>query len=225
MTNESGQGIESIVGHSPVHGDEGHLQVQFQHREPLQLKLSDWFDLNLKVGALVDARQMADIETAAEFATAERLAIRYLGVRARAEREVQTYLARKGVSPSVCQRVIKRLTDHAYLDDASLANQYVQQMCSKMSRREMAWRLRQRGVSEEVVEHAVASAVDIVQEKASARALAIRNSRRFGPNPSPNDWTKISAYLQRKGFTTSVIMSTIKSLKLEIEHNDVSDDM
>jgi regulatory protein len=164
--------------------------------------LAGKFAAGLKVGQnlgqqAVDALQAKDADE-----RALQGALRLLSYRSRSESELRTYLHKHKTPDEVLERTLMRLREHGHADDARFARAWVENRGAfrPRGRRALAWELRQKGVSADVAEAALAE----VDESALAYQAGLKKARQLGSAAWPDFRTKLSAYLARRGFPGSV---------------------
>ncbi len=162
----------------------------------------------LKVGQeLTDARIQTLLELE-ERETAYQRALHFLSYRPRSTHEVNERLTRAGFKPEIIQAVLTHLEEQKFIGDTNFAQQWIENRADfrPRSHRALRYELKQKGVSEEVITEALASAPD---EESQARKAAERYERRL----TGLEWNvfrnKLSAYLGRLGFSYFVIKPVV----------------
>jgi regulatory protein len=190
-------------------------RVVFAEREPLMVPIRDWVEFGGRTGMRLTDADIAALERCAAAGMARDRALSYLKARPRTAAQVLAYLARRGVEEAVAQRVVEELRSQGVVDDAAYARDYAEVNGGRMSRRELAWRLRQSGVGR----HDAASAVDHPEarerERAAARKLAQAYVRKHAFRAENGLRHRLAAYLQRKGFPTSLIFEVLREMDLD----------
>ena len=175
-------------------------------------------DLRLHVGQQIGEDELRDIVRAEQVAKAREKALRLLDFRARSRAEISRRLSAAGFAEDIVEETLERLERAGLVDDGQFAKAWVGHRSAGkgMGRARIKWELRQKGVSNEVVEEAL-SAVDGETERRSALEAA---RRRWAKDSSPDDRTKrrrIAAYLRRQGYDWSVITAVLNELGMEAE--------
>ena len=175
-------------------------------------------DLRLRVGQQIGEDELRDIVRAEQVAKARERALRLLDFRARSRAEISRRLSAAGFAEDIVEETLERLERVGLVDDGQFAKAWVGHRSAGkgMGRARIKWELRQKGVSNEVVEEAL-SAVDGETERRSALEAA---RRRWAKDSSPDDRTKrrrIAAYLRRQGYDWSVITAVLNELGMEAE--------
>lgn len=141
-------------------------------------------------------------------------AVSLLAMRSRTEKELRDGLAQNAYPEGIIERVIARMGEAGYIDDASFAAQWTLARSGKgMGTRRIAMELRQKGVSQETIETTLSSLEeDSITESALAAA---RRAARGKDLSSRVDRQKIIAALARRGFDYQQARHAIASLQDE----------
>lgn len=144
---------------------------------------------------------------------AKEKALRLLDYRPRSRKEIERRLAKAGFEQEVVEETLKRLEDLGLIDDLQFARMWIKHR-KALGKTRIKWELRQKGVSNGVVEEALL-AVDPETEYQSAVEAA---RSRWARDNSPDERTRrrrLAAYLQRKGFGWDVINAVLNELSGE----------
>jgi regulatory protein len=173
---------------------------------------------NLTVGQTLTEQQQTNLEREAELSKAVEKAVRFVSYRPRSETELRQHLRRKQLDDALIEEVIARLRRYNYLNDDEFAAYWVEQRESFKPRSPMALRqeLRQKGVDSETIDRAV----DDVDELDAARRAAEKRLNQLARLPYDQFRAKLGGYLQRRGFSYSVIREVIQESWDEREINE-----
>ena len=138
-------------------------------------------------------------------------AVSLLASRARTEKEIVSALRQNAYPEQTIARVMARLHDEGYINDAAFAGQWVSARTAKgMGARRIRQELRLKGVSQSDIDEALNS-VDEEETMDAAVQAAEKASR--GRNPSdPADRQKIIAALVRRGYDFSTAKTALQRL-------------
>ena len=141
-------------------------------------------------------------------------ALRALTRRAHSVHEMREYLGRRAEDGEVVSRVVARLRERGYLDDARYALDYARQhvQARRQGRFRIARELRARGVSDRNIEPALDAAFGETDESALVRA---RLERRLARIRGPLDRRKLAALygsLLRAGFSADLIRAELRGV-------------
>lgn len=133
-------------------------------------------------------------------------ALRYVTMRPRSEWEMRDYLRRKQVEEPVANTIIERIQNLNLLDDEAFARTWVEnrRLLKPTSRRKLAMELKQKRVSEQVIERVLAEDREETDERQVLRELVERKRKRYP------DETKLMQYLARQGYSYDDIKSVLE---------------
>ncbi len=156
----------------------------------------------LQVGQEISDEKIAELLAADARETAYQQALNFLNYRPRTESEIRQNLEKHKVPEEIIAEVMERLGKAGLVDDARFAELWVENRneLRPRSRRALAYELKQRGLSEDVIQHAVAGVNDeeLAFEAASRHAQKLRHL----------EWQdfrqKMYGFLARRGFNYEV---------------------
>lgn len=166
----------------------------------------------LKVGRQLSPEEIASLQEKDEQEVAFNRALRYLSYRARSEAEMRKYLSDKGFSDHVSQTVIDRLKDERLINDPRFAQDWIDNRVSfrPRSQTQLRFELRNKGLSEDLIEDALQEADldDIELACAAGKKLVGRYARLDWPDFRQ----KLGAALARRGFSYETVRSVTRQL-------------
>src|SRR5215469_9119344 len=132
-------------------------------------------------------------------------------MRARVEEPESEY------ADTLVELVIRRLKDQGYLNDSNYAAYYssMRRDNQKFGRRRVVTELKTRGVHAAVIEKAVDTAFEGVNEETQARAYLLR--KRMEKPQDPKQAARIFRQLARAGFQTKTIFTILKKWDVDDE--------
>ncbi|QQE80875.1 regulatory protein RecX [Alicyclobacillus sp. SO9] len=213
--------FDEITGKFASQGSASRVQVVFRDAHPVEISAQQWVDLSLKEGMSVSRELYLRLQEAQVETEALDKAFRFLQVRPRTENEVERHLEKKDYAPPVRRHVMEKLRDLQLLNDHQFARMYIEQKKSQMSRMELSWKLRQRGIHTNVTDTVLQEHYDDAIETRAALHLGRKQWRKYRNKPLTDRKTKVGQYLQRKGFQTSVIYAVLDELERFVEDNDI----
>ena len=166
----------------------------------------------LKPGLKLNEQQIAQLLAKDEQQSAYNRASHFLSFRSRSNQEVQTYLERKGYTAEVIEAVLAQLEEEGFLNDTRFSREWVENRTTFRPRSQsmLGWELKQKGVSSETIETALAEAE--LDDTDLALQAAQRALGRYASLPWEDFARKLGAYLQRRGFSAQVTWATIRKL-------------
>ncbi|HEY8393664.1 MAG TPA: regulatory protein RecX [Thermaerobacter sp.] len=147
-----------------------------------------------------------------EFRRALDLALRWLGARARTERELRERLRQKGVPPGVVEATLERVRQWGYLDDRSFAVDYVDRALAvrHIGPRRLVEELRRRGISGSLASEVVAERVPPERVLNLARAAAQRWLRRQPEGDPVSARGRLYRFLTARGFDSETAARVVR---------------
>lgn len=138
-------------------------------------------------------------------------AVSLLASRARTEQEIVSALRQNAYPEQIIARVMARLHEEGYIDDAVFAGQWVSARTAKgMGARRIRHELRLKGVSQHDIDEALDS---VDEEEALNAAVQAAEKASRGRNLSdPADRQKIIAALVRRGYDFSTAKTALQKL-------------
>ncbi|WCK56147.1 RecX family transcriptional regulator [Aneurinibacillus sp. Ricciae_BoGa-3] len=218
---------EGQIQEVPAPGMITKLERQKRNRERVNVYIDDSYafaiheDVLVKYrlikGRQIDKEEMQGILEAEEKNRAEHYALRYIGFRPRTVHEVQVYLLGKGFPEEAAEEVVQRCLKQGYLDDRRYAEQWVEERMrlKPRGRHLLRQELRNRGIDENTIEHAVEGLAHDTELEACLEAARKKYSKvRFATYAEMRN--KVGPFLQRKGFGLEIINRVLEILKSEL---------
>ena len=170
--------------------------------------------LRLLKGKEIDKNNLNEIITKEDPNNAWNSSLNYLSYRHRSEAEINKYLVKKDYTKEVIDLVMKRLKDNNYINDSQFALSLVNQRISSkpMGKKLLVYELRNKGLSESNIEEALIEFNEEIEY-----SMAIKLVDKKINDYKLLDWNcfqnKLGNYLQRKGFSYSLIIKVIQKYK------------
>jgi regulatory protein len=147
-------------------------------------------------------------------------AIAMLARKRYARAEIVSRLTEKGIDSDAIDTAIDMLAGYGYIDDAAYANDYVESAITagRYGRKVVAYKLRQKGVDDDIVDSAMAAYTDDIEHDIAARQVSALRAQHTGGHSAEaglrrglqNDARqKIYATLARRGFSYDIISSLL----------------
>ncbi|HOA21697.1 MAG TPA: RecX family transcriptional regulator [Anaerolineaceae bacterium] len=203
------------------------IEAQKRNRQRLNISLDGEYAFSLdrltaawlKPGRKLTADEIKQLQEQDELESAHTRALHFLSFRSRSIQEVRDYLMRKGCSPEHISAVLCRLEEESFLDDARFSREWLENRSAFRPRGVSLIKaeLRQKGVSNEVIETSLAQAD--LQESELALKAAQRVVGRYAALPQETFRLRLGAFLQRRGFSFAVASSTVRRLWNESQNS------
>ena len=203
------------------------LEIQKRNKERVNVYLDDEFAFGLNImeaaklrkgQALTDEEIAALTEDDAIHKAVER-GIDFLSYRPRSVDEVRRNLVQKEIPESIVSVAIERLQTLGYLDDEAFARFWIENRDTfkPMSPMALRYELRQKGVSDDVLNHLIDDLLDVQD---SAYRAAQKRIQRYRGKTRQEFKQKLGGTLQRRGFNYGVINDVIQRLYEELDESD-----
>ena len=164
----------------------------------------------LKENKEIDENKLKSVIFESEVKSAFEKSLDIVGRRMNSKKELITKLLNKGYSSDVCDKVIEKLEEYHYVDDALFAKQFASAN-NKLSKRNLKEKLILKGISSDII-------LEILDNRSSDDefdlCLAQANKYIKGREiKSYEDLAKMQASLARKGFDFDTIKRVCKKFK------------
>jgi len=176
----------------------------------------------LRIGQQLSDDEIVELQEADTLEKAKQRALGLIAYRPRTVLEVKRRLLRAGVDEDAVEEVIAALRTAGLLDDEAFSTAWVESRleASPRSKRMIAWELRQKGVSDAVIE----SQLENVSDEAAGYQLALRFVPKLAKLVTAGERrNKLSAYLARRGFSYDIIQDVITRIENEYGSNNSGD--
>jgi regulatory protein len=132
--------------------------------------------------------------------------LRYIALKPRTKWEIETYLKRKGASPTLLESILNKLSISGLIDDQKYARAFVndRRLLRPASRRKLINDLRKRHIDPETIEAAVGTESE--DELAALKHIIERKRQQT----KYQDDLKLMQYLARQGFNYGDIKDALK---------------
>jgi len=199
------------------------LEVQKRNKKRVNVFIDSEYALSLSLdeaarlrkGQLISEAEITALKDQAAVTVATDQAAHFLSLRPRSVHEVRQNLRQKDTPPPVIDAAIERLTALGYLDDQQFAAFWVRDrnQFKPTSPRAMQYELRQKGISDTIIQEALAN---LDAEDAAYRA-AHGHMRRLRGTEQRAFRDKMYVFLQRRGFSFDLARRVVTRLIEEID--------
>ena len=189
--------MNAITAITPQVKDKTRCNIYIDGRFCCGLTLETVVKNRLKVGKIVAEQALAEMQLESEKNTALNKALGFLSATRKTEREVRSYLTKKGYLPEVGDYVVEKLREYGFINDEEYAEAYTESAAKRKGNRRIRMELKGKGLSDEAIEGAL-TGLDPEQELETAKAILEKYMR--GKNPDKESLQKAYRYLLGKGF-------------------------
>ena len=192
------------------------LKIQARNKARVNVYLDGKFGFGLAkivaarlaIGQELDDAAVERLKATDDVEQSYERALRFLGPRPRSESEVRRRLREKGVEPGTIDEVVARLTRAGLVNDQAFASYWVENRVTfrPRSTRVLRAELKQKGVSEEVLQGALAGTNDAE----AAYSVAAKRARRLEGLEYQEFRRKLGDFLARRGFDYDTIEPVVE---------------
>jgi len=166
----------------------------------------------LKKGDVLTEQQIEEISINEERKRAKDRALKFLSYRDRSEKEIRTKLKDVGYDENIIEWVIGELQRLKFLDDERFAQSFAQtQMITRPAGEYLLKReLKQKGVTEELIEQTIEKTYQEKDQFSVALELAQQRKRRYKDIDEIKAKKRVSDFLLRRGFSWDVVAEVME---------------
>jgi regulatory protein len=168
----------------------------------------------LQVGQNLSDEKIASLQAEDAQEIAYLQAIKFLDYRDRSEAEIRVHLNKRDIDERVLDDVIDRLQKSGLVNDRRFATNWVENRIEfrPRGRRALSYELRQRGISEEIIQETL----DQINDEDLAYQAAIKKAKNFRSLEWDDYRKKMSGFLSRRGFSYDITSPTLKRVWEEL---------
>ena len=189
--------LNEITAITPQVKDKTRCNIYIDGRFCCGLTLETVVKNRLKVGKIVSEQALAEMQLESEKNTALNKALGFLSATRKTEREVRSYLTKKGYLPEAANFVVEKLREYGFINDEEYAEAYTESAAKRKGGRRIRMELKGKGLSDEAIEGAL-TGLDPEQELETAKAILAKYMR--GKSVDRESLQKAYRYLLGKGF-------------------------
>jgi regulatory protein len=173
----------------------------------------------LKVGQELGEDKIAALQAEDAREVTYQKALHFLDYRPRSSQEVRQNLIKRGYDETLVEETINRLQNARLINDEDFARTWVENRSTFRPRSKAALRmeLRQKGLSDEVVQSVLNEQVD---EQALAFEAARKQARRYAGLEWPEFRQKMGGFLARRGFSYTTLAPVVSEVWKETQMAD-----
>lgn len=206
--NKNGESELKITDIKQAVKNENRVNVFVNGKYEFSLDITQLLDFKLKVGKVVEKEDLEKYRRESEYGKLYQRALEWVLSRPHSVKETRDYLRKKvfesGLDAVLMDRVMERLLDKKYLNDAKYAAYYVENRFVKkgVSRRRLEMELLKKGIDKTIIED-VFNATTRNEEDEILKMIAKKRAK--------YDDEKLISYLCRQGFSFELARSLVQS--------------
>lgn len=165
-----------------------------------------------------------EIELEKMEAQANSVAEWWLAQSGRSRKEIMDKILKKGIIPEIAEKVVSRYEEFGYIDDEAYAEQFVYSKTTydKLGKRAISFKLKEKGISEEIIQNVLANIEDETEEE-QALELALKKAKLNKRYENQKRTQQIVGQLVRKGYSGNIAFKVAKQA-IELEPNTADED-
>lgn len=191
--------------------DKSRYSVYIDGEFAFGLIMQDILYFKIKEGEELPQEKYDYIMDSTVYIRAQDTAAKYLGYKMRTEREVAKKLLDSGFSENICERVLQGLQKYDYINDAIYCMKYIKETLELRPKGKFLIRqeLKSKGIDEDTIDRAIDESY--IDELVIAKNLLMKKYEDFA-NMDNKELSKVYGFLQRKGFSYSIIKEAVGEL-------------
>lgn len=164
----------------------------------------------LEIGQVLTDEKINELLAADQQNEVTQRAIEFISYKPRTSQETRKKLQHAGYDENLIENTISQLSENGLLNDESYASQWVDERLrlKPRSRRMLTYELRQKGISNDLIQ----SAVEDIDDFSSACEIAEKRLDRYRDLPKFEFRKKLGNYLAGKGYSYDVISETTQKM-------------
>lgn len=190
------------------------VSVEFDHQLTLVLYRGELNRYGIREGKEVPDELPSEIEEQILQKRAAKYAMNLLIKRDYTAKELKDRLSRAGYTDNTAGYALEYVTSFGYINDAGYARRYLETYSDRKSLRRMQADLRQKGISEEILDMAMNEA-DCADEKTALRRYAEKKALSLDL-AQDKDRQKFFRYLLGKGFSYGDARDVLEELQADL---------
>lgn len=161
--------------------------------------------LGLHSGQEITEQELANYRDESDYGKLFDKTLNLLSFRLRSEWELRDYLKRKKAEPEIIEKILNKLSINGYVDDEQFARRWVEnrRLLKTTSRRRIAQELKQKRISNDIIDKVLAEDKEETDEREVLRELVDKKKHRYP------DQTKLMQYLARQGYSYEDIKAVL----------------
>lgn len=195
-----------------------------KRKNRVNIYLNDKFAFGLSKEALVDfslseGEELTEAEIDKILEQDQRIkalqkCFRWLGIRARSEKEIRDKLKKKGFAPSIIEQTTKRVKELGYLDDKEFSRLFIETKKLGRAKGKFALQrgLKQKGINSELIEESLQQFYPEDEEAELALRLAEKKVKTYQDLPHEKKYQKLARFLTNRGFNWEITKKALDKI-------------
>lgn len=178
------------------------------------LSLEIVYTHSLKKGMTVDSEFLNNVLLNEEKIKANSTALRFLGYRMRAEKEIIDRLKKDDFEDEIIENTLEYLKRNGLINDFEFAKAFTMDKIkiNNYGPQKIKYDLYQKGIHRDIVDEVLESLNNKENEYERCLETAEKKISSYKNNDNQSKYIKLSGYLQRRGFSYPIIKDVLKEL-------------
>jgi len=189
-----------------------HCNVYLDNAFYCSLRLETVVLKGLKVGQMIDEKELSKLQVESEYTHALDRAMTYLSGSFKTKKQVSDYLLKKGYTEELVEKVLLKLEDYRFVNDALYAERYAEMASNSKGKYLIARELKAKGIDSATAKNVLEDFCDDEEV-----ALSIAQKTLKGKETSRENLSKVYRKLISKGFSYETCDKVIGQLKENLE--------
>jgi regulatory protein len=233
----TGEGKITLVEYQKTHPDRVNIHIEEEYAFSVTAILAA--ERKLKAGLYLTTEAVEEIQNADLYNRGLAAALQLLALRPRSEAEIRDHLRKRypDATSETLTRVIDRLKELDYLNDASFAKFWVENRSAfaPRGRNLLKQELMKKRVARDIIETVIQEHLEALQEEADeegdesgqtveetqALEMARKKARSYAAEAWPGFYRKMGSFLQRRGYTYDITGKVTKQVWQELNNPEV----
>ena len=204
--------MNEITAITPQIKDKRRCNIYVDGRFCCGLTLEATVKNRLKVGQIVTAERLAEIQLDSEKNTAFDKALTHISATQKTEKQVRDFLQGKGYLPAVVDYVVEKMHTYNFLNDGQYAEAYAESVSKRKGRKLIRMELRGKGISDEEIDAALES---LPQEREEEAAKVLLEKYMRGKVCDKATLQKACRYLLGKGYDYEIVKGALSAFGMD----------
>ncbi|MCX7832625.1 MAG: RecX family transcriptional regulator [Ignavibacteria bacterium] len=169
-------------------------------------------NFGLKKNDELTEKKIKEIKDYDELNFGKKLAYKYLSYKQRTEQELRNKLQNSKISKKNIEKIIRFFREHNFINDESYVKSLIVSEVSKKpkGKKLLKAKLKQKGISEEIINSAISRYVSEDIEEANAKTLLEKYLKKIKKYPLEKQKQKSYRYLISRGFEYDTVSNILK---------------
>ena len=193
-------------------GKKSRYNIFIDGKEQFSISDAVLIENGLIEGKEITIQEFENLKKEAVKSNCEECLLSYLDYRMRSEREIFNHLRKKGYPIYIIMPLIQKYKKYGYINDMQFAKKYLEDLINFHAQGKfmLKYKLQSKGISKDLAEHTINEILSPEKEIELAITLLKKNEYKFKKFKGKELYSKVYAFLRRKGFSNDIIREAIE---------------